>query len=140
MTYVTNYADNTVSVIDGVSGTVKGTIPVGSRPQSVAVDPTRNRVYVGNMQGNNISVIDASRMKVSQTLPAGSHPYAVATDPETGAVYAGNMLDPENWKPLSTPPSSPRKRQNSHPLARSTLKFLRRCPAIRSYLTNVSHE
>ncbi|WP_353063907.1 YncE family protein [Tunturibacter psychrotolerans] len=96
MAYVTNYADNTVSVIDGVSGKVKGTIPVGSHPQSVAVDPTRARVYVGNMQGNNISVIDASRMKIIQTLPAGSHPYAVVTDPETGAVYAGNMLDPEN--------------------------------------------
>ncbi|MCU1248887.1 MAG: beta-propeller repeat protein [Edaphobacter sp.] len=96
MAYVTNYADDTVSVIDGASGTVRGTIPVGSHPQSVAVDPTRNRVYVGNVQGNNMSVIDASRMKVIQTLPAGSHPYAVVTDPETGAVYMGNMPDPEN--------------------------------------------
>ena len=96
MAYVTNYADNTVSVIDGASGTVRGTIPVGSHPQSVAVDPNRNRVYVGNVQGNNMSVIDASRMKVIQTLPAGSHPYAVVTDPEIGAVYAGNMPDPEN--------------------------------------------
>lgn len=94
--YVTNYADNTVSVIDGVSGAVRGTIPVGSHPQSIAVDPNRNRVYVGNMHDNNVSVIDASRMKVIQTLPAGNHPYAIVTDPETGAVYAGNMPDPEN--------------------------------------------
>jgi len=96
MAYVTNYTDNTVTVIDGGSGTVRGTIPVGSHPQSVAVDPKRNRVYVGNMQDNNVSVIDASRMKVIQTLAAGNHPYAVITDPETGAVYAGNMPDPEN--------------------------------------------
>jgi YVTN family beta-propeller protein len=96
MAYVTNYADNTVSVIDGASGTVRATISVGSHPQSVAVDPNRNRVYVGNVQGNNISVIDGSRMKVIQILPGGSHPYAVVTDPETGAVYAGNMPDPEN--------------------------------------------
>jgi YVTN family beta-propeller protein len=96
MAYVTNYADDSVSVIDGASGTVRGTIPVGSHPQSVAVDPNRNRVYVANVQGDNMSVIDASRMKVIQTLPAGNHPYAVVTDPETGAVYAGNMPDPEN--------------------------------------------
>jgi YVTN family beta-propeller protein len=79
-----------------VSGTVRATIPVGSHPQSVAVDPNRNRVYVGNVQSNNMTVIDASRMKVIQTLPAGSHPYAVVADPETGAIYAGNMPDPEN--------------------------------------------
>jgi YVTN family beta-propeller protein len=96
LAYVTNYADNTVSVIDGVSGTVRGTIPVGRHPQSVAVDPKMNRVYVGNVQGNNMSVIDASHVKVIQTLPAGRHPYAIATDPETGAVYVGNMPDPEN--------------------------------------------
>jgi YVTN family beta-propeller protein len=96
MAFVTNYGDNTVSVIDGASGIVRGTIPVGNHPQSVAVDPKRNRVYVGNVQSNNISVIDASSMKVIQTLPAGNHPYAVVTDPETGAVYAGNMPDPVN--------------------------------------------
>jgi YVTN family beta-propeller protein len=96
MVYVTNYADNTVSVIDGTSGTVKGTIAVGSHPQSVAVDAHRNRVYVGNVQGNSVSVIDAASMKVVKTLPAGSHPYAVVSDDATGAVYAGNMPDPEN--------------------------------------------
>jgi YVTN family beta-propeller protein len=96
MAYVTNYADNTVSVIDGAGGTVRATIPVGSHPQSIAVDPERNRVYVGNVHGNNVSVIDAARMKVIQTLPAGSHPYALVADPETGAVYAGNMPDPAN--------------------------------------------
>jgi YVTN family beta-propeller protein len=96
MAYVANYADDTVSVLDGASGRVRATIPVGRHPQSVAVDPKRNRVYVANVHGNNVSVIDASSMKVLQTLSAGPHPYAVVTDPETGAVYAGNMPDPEN--------------------------------------------
>ena len=96
MVYVANYADNTVSVIDGSRGAVTATVAVGSHPQSIAIDPKRNRIYVGNVHGNNISVIDGIRMKAIQTLPGGKHPYAVVADPETGAVYAGNMPDPEN--------------------------------------------
>ena len=96
MAYVANYVDNTVSVINGRSGTIKATIPVGLHPQSIAIDPKRNRVYVGNVHSDDISVIDGSRMKLIQTLPGGNHPYAVVVDPETGAVYAGNMPTPEN--------------------------------------------
>lgn len=124
MAYVTNYTDNTVSVIDGDSGTVRGTIPVGSHPQSVAVDPNTNRVYVGNVQGNTVSVIDAFRMKVIQTLPAGNRPYAVVTDPETGVVYAGNMPDPENTEaPVYTGVIAAKKdKKTATALARSKLR------------------
>ena len=96
MAYVANYVDNTVSVIDGPSGTIQATIPVGMHPQSIAIDPKMNRAYVGNVHSNNISVIDGSRMKVIQTLPGGNHPYAIIADAKTGAVYAGNLPAPEN--------------------------------------------
>jgi YVTN family beta-propeller protein len=104
MAFVTNYADNTVTAVDGASGTVKATIPVGRHPQSVAVDPTRNRVYVANVESNDVTVIDATHMKLIQTLPAGRHPYAIVADPITGAVYTGNLPNPENPEaPVMTP-------------------------------------
>jgi YVTN family beta-propeller protein len=96
MAYVTNYADDTVSVIDGAKGTVAGTVKVGHSPQSAAVDAVTNRVYVGNAHSDTVSVIDAAKLRVTATLPAGKHPYAVVVDPAIGAVYAGNMPDPES--------------------------------------------
>jgi YVTN family beta-propeller protein len=104
MAVVTNYADNTVTAVDGASGKVKATIPVGRHPQSVAVDPTRNRVYIANVESNDVTVIDATRMKLIRTLPAGPHPYAIVADPITGAVYTGNLPDPGNPEaPVLTP-------------------------------------
>ncbi|WP_235550673.1 hypothetical protein [Paenibacillus sp. Soil750] len=37
--YVTNTTNNNVSVINGITNTVVATIPVGSNPRSVAVNP-----------------------------------------------------------------------------------------------------
>ena len=41
--YVTNYVDNTVSVIDTATNTVVATIPVGIQPLGVAVTPDGTR-------------------------------------------------------------------------------------------------
>ena len=41
--YVANIADNSVSVINGATGTVTSTIPVGARPFAVAVDAAAAR-------------------------------------------------------------------------------------------------
>lgn len=46
--YVTNFLDNTVSVIDPATNTVVATIPVGTNPRSVAVTPNGAFAYVGN--------------------------------------------------------------------------------------------
>ena len=56
--YVANFADNTVSVIDGRTNQVKATIPVGAGPFGLAVSGalTRN-VYVSNANGNTVQLI-----------------------------------------------------------------------------------
>ena len=46
--YITNGGGNTVSVIDTATNTVVSTIPVGTCPQGVAVNPAGTRVYVTN--------------------------------------------------------------------------------------------
>src|SRR5262245_48338091 len=44
--YVTNFGDNTVSVIDATTNTVTATIPVGSNPAGIAVTPNGAVAYV----------------------------------------------------------------------------------------------
>src|SRR5215510_8188845 len=55
--YVTNFGDNTVSVIDSTTNTVTATIPVGSNPVGVAVTPNGASAYVANGTSNDVSVL-----------------------------------------------------------------------------------
>src|SRR5215469_16832260 len=49
MTYVSNSASRTVSVIDGKTNTVKDTIQVGTSPEGISVNPSTNIAYVANL-------------------------------------------------------------------------------------------
>ncbi len=46
--YVTNSLDDSLSILDGQSLTVKSTVPVGDNPMAVTVDPGLGYVFVGN--------------------------------------------------------------------------------------------
>src|SRR5690606_25411291 len=58
--YITNYDDNTVTVIDTATNTATATIPVGINPFGVAVNPAGTRVYVGNNGDSTVTVIDTA--------------------------------------------------------------------------------
>jgi YVTN family beta-propeller protein len=90
--YVANYADDTLSVIDG--GRVLATVKVGRGPQNIAVDAKRKRVYVANFHGDSVTVIDSTNNHVISTKPAGRNPYAVVVDEAAGTVFVGNMTRP----------------------------------------------
>jgi len=60
---------------------VTATIPVGSVPDGVAVDPAAGTVYLVNDGGDSVSVIDEATRTVTATIPVGSEPIAVAVDP-----------------------------------------------------------
>jgi YVTN family beta-propeller protein len=57
--YITNFSDNTVSVLATPSNTVIGSpIPVGPGPSGVAVTPDGSKVYITNY---NVGDLAASR-------------------------------------------------------------------------------
>jgi YVTN family beta-propeller protein len=73
LAYVTNGADNTVSVIDTASNTVVGTIPVGQDPTGVAITPDGTDPYERDDRRhqspayvtNHVSTIDGSNFPAS---------------------------------------------------------------------------
>ena len=79
-----------VSAIDTATNTVVGTVPVGSGPVGVAVNPAGTRVYVANTLTNNVSVVDAASNAVVATVAMGCHPYGVAANPAGTRVYVTN--------------------------------------------------
>ena len=70
---------------------VTRTIPVGSYPLGVAVDPAAGTVYVANQGGGTVSVIDAATGTVTGTIPVGSQPFGMAVDPATRTLYVANF-------------------------------------------------
>jgi YVTN family beta-propeller protein len=67
--------------------TVTATIPVGSGPLGVAVDPAAGTVYVANSGAGTVSVIDEATNAVTATITVGSDPDAVAVNSTAGTVY-----------------------------------------------------
>jgi len=85
--------------IDSATGALTsiGTIPTGSRPISVAVDPSRKFVYVVNVGSNDVSTysVDTTTGTLTSTgtIAAGSGPASVAVDPSGKFAYVANGSD-----------------------------------------------
>ena len=85
-----------VSVVDGTTNSIVGTIGVGVGPRDVAVNAATNRVYVSNggtaaTPGNTLNVIDGGGGVVISTVPVGTRPGVLAVNATTGRLYVANQ-------------------------------------------------
>ncbi len=91
--YVTNYADDQVTVIDGGTNTVDTTITVGDGPGGIGINNITGFAYVSNDIAGTISVIDTATNTVTNTLSnyynnSGSNPlFIVDVNPNTNKIY-----------------------------------------------------
>ena len=94
--YVAHPGANLVTVIDTATGTVAGTVPVGTSPVRVAIARDGTRAYVTNAGSASISVIDTSIDAVIATIPVGDSPSALAVTPDGKSLYvmtAGGVVE-----------------------------------------------
>ncbi|WP_232631776.1 YncE family protein [Methylobacterium sp. Leaf118] len=80
-----------VSVIDAARMARIATIPVGTAPFALALDPGEGRLYVGNVRSNDLTVIDTARLAAVATVPAGAMPYGIAVSPDGARVLVTNQ-------------------------------------------------
>lgn len=87
-TYATNFADNTVSVINDKNEII-ATISVQSDPFGVTVSPDGKFIYVSNLASSTISVISAASNQVTTTidLETGSQPSKSACTSDGNYLY-----------------------------------------------------
>ncbi len=86
--YVTNYEDNTVSVISTASNEVIATFDVGERPWGIAVHPNGSLVYVTAENGAGaVYVIRTSDYSVIDTIEVGEDPTEIAILPDGSYLY-----------------------------------------------------
>ncbi len=74
--YVSNFLDNTVSVVDTVQATTTSTIAVGGEPSAQLL--LGGKLYVTDQSSNAVSVIDTTTDSVSATVGTGLQPIALA--------------------------------------------------------------
>lgn len=72
------------------SQTVTATVPAGTNPFAVAVNPVTNKIYVANFTSFNVTVIDGTT-NTATTVAAGTSPDAVAVNPVTNKIYVANQ-------------------------------------------------
>jgi YVTN family beta-propeller protein len=94
--YVVNSISDTVSVINGRTGTVDSTISVGDNPQDAAVNEGDDTVYVTNANSDTVSVINGRTGTVGSTISVGDYPRGVAVNQSDDTVYVANTADGSN--------------------------------------------
>jgi YVTN family beta-propeller protein len=94
--YTANWADNTVSAIDVVTGNVKS-IALPGKPYVVAIDATGKRVYAG-LASSAIAVIDTGTDAVLRQYPTTELPASLIVSPDGKTLYVAtlNLLGLDN--------------------------------------------
>jgi YVTN family beta-propeller protein len=82
-----------VAVLDTVTKSGLGSVPVGSVPTGFAEDDSSGLVFVTNHASGNVSVINASANQCVGSITVGSGPSGVAVDTSNGYIY---VADGEN--------------------------------------------
>ncbi len=96
--FVSNWANNSVDVINLQTLTVSTSIPCGNGPEQMVL--LNGKVYVCNVGGfgndSTVSVIDVSSNSVIATIPVGINPNSIRTD-AAGKIWVlcGGTLGPD---------------------------------------------
>ncbi len=88
--YVSNGANNTVSILDLVYLRQDRTVRVGGNPSGLAANPVRDEVYVVNSQSGSVSIIDTVKNDVVATIPVGRTPYFISVAADGRRAYVAN--------------------------------------------------
>src|SRR5262249_30151913 len=77
---VSNFRDDTVSLVNLATGNVTATVPVGDGPWGVAVHPRGTELWITNRREGSVSVIDLATRTVTAMFPVGRVPLGVVLD------------------------------------------------------------
>ena len=89
--FLTNGGQNTATLIDGTTGELLATIPVGTDPDAAILDPASGDVFVMNSKSNDISIIDLEANRSAGRIMVGGGLEGAAVDGR-GLLYV-NLAD-----------------------------------------------
>ena len=87
---ISNFGDDTISLLDAKSGTVSAPVPVSDGPWGVAIHPHGGEVWVTNRKGNQASVLDAATGRIVAGIPTSGLPLGIAFAPDGTRAYVAS--------------------------------------------------
>jgi YVTN family beta-propeller protein len=93
--WVTDYAGNTIAVLDYALHRIVARVPVGLGPAYVAFTPNGHRAYVSNFLSDTVSVVDVPTHRVLRTIRDQFQPDGLAITPDGRQVWVPYSLDGE---------------------------------------------
>ena len=92
--YVTGQRSGALHVLDVASGTVVGTVAVGSEPVGVIVSPDGASVFVASSQDATVVKVDAATMAVVGRVSVPFEPWALAFSADGTRVLVSHFMGP----------------------------------------------
>ncbi len=109
-TYLSNWSENTVTVLDVHVKAVVAVISTGKRPNHLTFSRDGRFVYVTNYKGDSVTVIDHNARRAIADIPVGKRPMTPITTADR--LYVANIesgtisvIDIENHEVLSEIPT-----------------------------------
>jgi YVTN family beta-propeller protein len=88
--YASNFARNSVQVVDVASHRVRREIGAGMHPKILVLSRDDKTLFAANWSGASVTVVDTESGKTLRTLPVGLHPRGMALT-KSGVLYVANF-------------------------------------------------
>jgi YVTN family beta-propeller protein len=112
--FVTNGADNNVSIIDLKTLQPIGKVDAGANPDAILYEPKNKEIYALNHTGASATVIEAATGKVVTTIPLAGVAETGQADPALGRVFVNiedknsvDVIDIASHKVIANWPVAP---------------------------------
>jgi YVTN family beta-propeller protein len=89
--YTANIGSGTVSVIDLIAGRTLRHIPVGGRPEGIALSRDELVLWVGDLEGSRVQAFDIATYEKLTVVKSGGVPIRVAASPDGRWIVTSNL-------------------------------------------------
>jgi YVTN family beta-propeller protein len=89
--YTTNYNAGNISIINGTTNLVSGTLGTGLSPISAVFDPDNGYLYVSDWTLGKVTVFNGANNQILYNIPVGGEPSALLYDHASSEVFVANF-------------------------------------------------
>jgi YVTN family beta-propeller protein len=90
--YVSNYASNSISVIDGASNAVVASVETPYTPDRLCYSGPNNYVYCAMPNAGQVAVISCAAESIIGVVQVGAGPWALCYNPVANRVYTADLF------------------------------------------------
>ncbi len=90
--YTSNAQEGNLSIINGSTNSVTGTVSVGGEPNGMAFDPANGYLYVTEWSLPVVAVVNGATNELVTTIPVGEEPGAIVYDSASDRLFVANFF------------------------------------------------